>query len=132
MASTGPGGSDEVSDRQTGGIAAGYPLCGCRAVAPAWAKQQGPGMSRRAAHRDTAADSTDGRLSSEELSIVLSALWIWRGQLGRVGTEQPIPGLATAEARKNVDEIARKLGGDPDAYFFGLDLSQHSFGQPCH
>lgn len=130
VASTGEG-RDAAPEKQTGGIAATFALYG-RAVTSAWAKQQGLGMSRRAAHRDTAADSTDGRLSSDELSIVLSALWIWRGQLGRVGTEQPIPGLAAAEARKNVDEIARKLGGDPDAYFFGLDLSQQSFGQPCH
>jgi hypothetical protein len=29
------------------------------------------------------------------------------------------PGLATAESRKGVDEIARRLGGDPNLYFFG-------------
>jgi len=62
-------------------------------------------------------------LSPDELSFVLSALWIWRGQLGRVGSAQPIPGLGTAEARKDVDEIARKLGGDPNAYFYGLQPS---------
>ena len=39
--------------------------------------------------------------------------------MGRVGSGQPIPGLATAESRKSVDEIARKLGGDPNVYFFG-------------
>ena len=79
-------------------------------------------MNSQAARGNPAAGATDGDLSPDELSIVLIALWTWRGQLGRVGTEQPIPGLATAEARNNVDEIARKLGGDPDAYFFGLDL----------
>jgi hypothetical protein len=89
-------------------------------------------MKPRAALGDPAADGIDSDLSPDELSIVLTALWIWRGQLGRVGTEQTIPGLATAEARNNVNEIARKLGGDPDAYFFGLDLSQRSSGQPCH
>lgn len=87
-------------------------------------KHQDLGMRRRAAREVPAADSIDGHLSPDELSLVLSALWIWRGQLGRVGSAQPIPGLGTAEARKNVDEIARKLHGDPDAYFFGLDVSQ--------
>jgi hypothetical protein len=79
-------------------------------------------MKTRAARGKPAADVSDRDLSPDEVSIVLSALWIWRGQLGRVGSEQPIPGLAAAEARNNVNEIARKLGGDPDAYFFGLDL----------
>ena len=79
-------------------------------------------MKTQAARAKPAVATSDGDLSPDEVSIVLSALWIWRGQLGRVGTEQPIPGLATAKARNNVDEIARKLGGDPDAYFFGLDL----------
>ena len=80
-------------------------------------------MRRREARKVAAADGIDGHLSDDELSILLSALWIWRGQLGRVGSAQSIPGVGTAEARKNVDEIARKLGGDPDAYFFGLDIS---------
>lgn len=62
----------------------------------------------------------DDCLSSDELSVVLSALWVWRAQLGRVGSKPPIPGLAYPDDRKNVDEIARKLGGDPDEYFFGL------------
>jgi hypothetical protein len=81
-------------------------------------------MRRRAASEVAATDGIDGHLSADELSIVLSALWIWRGQLGRVGSAQAIPGMGTAEARQNVDEIARKLGGNPDAYFFGLDLTQ--------
>ena len=81
-------------------------------------------MRHRAALTVPAADNIDGHLSPEELSLVLSALWIWRGQLGRVGFAQPIPGLGTAEARKDVDEIARKLGGDPDGYYYGLQPSQ--------
>ena len=81
-------------------------------------------MRRRAAREVAATDGIDGHLSADELSIVLSALWVWRGQLGRVGSAQPIPGVGTAEARRNLDEIARKLGGDPDAYFFGLIPSQ--------
>jgi hypothetical protein len=89
-------------------------------------------MTRPGASGDPAAEGFDGDLSPDERSVVLRALWVWRGQLGRVGTQQPIPGLATTEARKNVDEIARKLGGDPDAYLFGLDLSQRGSGQPCH
>jgi hypothetical protein len=64
-------------------------------------------------------DVIDG-LSAEELSLVLSALWVWRGQLGRVGPTVPIPGLGTDEDRHVVDEIARKFGADPDAYFYGL------------
>ena len=103
-----------------------------RTVGPSGATQRGRGMKRPATSGDPAADGVDDDLSPVELSIVLRALWVWRGQLGRVGTEQPIPGLATVEARRNVDEITRKLGGDPDAYFFGLDLSQHGSGQPCH
>jgi hypothetical protein len=66
----------------------------------------------------------DGHLSNDELSFVLSGLWVLKGQLGRVGSRQTIPGLATAEAHKRVDGIARKLGGDPDAYFYGLRPSQ--------
>ena len=63
---------------------------------------------------------TPDDLSPDELSVVLGALWLWREQLGRVGSGQPIPGLASAQARQRVDEIARKLGGDPDRYFFGV------------
>ena len=70
------------------------------------------------------ADCVEAEFSPDELSIALSALWIWRAQLGRVGSEQSVPGLGTSKARKKVDEIARKLGGDPDAYFFGLHLTQ--------
>lgn len=81
-------------------------------------------MRCRVAPRIPEAGDMDGDLSKDELSIVVSALWVFKGQLGRVGSGQPIPGLATAEARKKVDEIARKLGGDPDAYFYGLQPSQ--------
>ena len=81
-------------------------------------------MRRRVEGEAAETDGIDGRLSADELSIVLSALWIWRGQMGRVGSAQLIPGAGTAEARRNLDEIARKLGGDPEAYFFGLDPSQ--------
>jgi hypothetical protein len=63
-------------------------------------------------------------LSAAERGVVLSALWLWRAQLGRIGSETPVPGLGTESSCKEVDEIARKLGGDPDAYFFGLDRSQ--------
>ena len=56
---------------------------------------------------------TDGHLSKDELFIVLSALWVRRSQLNGVGA-------ASAEARRSVDVIAQKLGGDPEAYFFGL------------
>jgi hypothetical protein len=80
-------------------------------------------MRRRLARRIPEAGDVDGHLSKDDLSIVLSALWVFRGQLGRVGSGQPIPGLATAEARMKVDEIARKLGGDPNAYFYGLQPS---------
>jgi hypothetical protein len=72
---------------------------------------------------DQRAASTNGvfsNLSADEVSLVLSALWLWRGQLGRVGSEMPIPGLGTLEARQTVDEVARKLGADPSAYFYGV------------
>ena len=81
-------------------------------------------MSRRAADKVPAAGVVEQRLCGDDLSIVLSALWVWKAQLGRVGSKQPVPGLASGEARKKVDEIARNLGGDPDAYFFGLQPSQ--------
>lgn len=124
LASTGEG-FDAALDRHIDGFVATFPLC-VRAVALACTNVQGLGMRGRAEHKDQSFDSIDGHLSSNEVSIVLSALWVWRGQLGRVGTAQPIPGLAAPEARNNVDEIARKLGGDPDAYFFGLDHSQRN------
>ncbi len=77
-------------------------------------------MTRKAA----AVDEIGDRLSDDELAIILSALWVWRGQLGKVGSAMPIPGLGIAEARQDVDEVARKLGADPDAYFYGLPPSQ--------
>lgn len=75
---------------------------------------------------DPVASVVDYGFSVDDVCLVLNALWVWRGQLGRVGSGQPIQGLGTAEASKNVGEIARKLGGDPDAYFFGLNFPQ------CH
>lgn len=75
-------------------------------------------MSRR-----TPRTATPDRLSADELSVVLGALWLWREQMGRVGSGQPIPGLASARVRGRVDEIARKFGGDPDLYFFGAATS---------
>jgi hypothetical protein len=69
-------------------------------------------------------ESDASALSAAERCAVLSALWIWRAQLGRIGSETPVPGLGTESFYKEVDEIARKLGGDPDAYFFGLDRCQ--------
>ena len=76
------------------------------------------------ARRKASANAVLGSLSADELSIVLSALWLWRGQLGRVGSGMPIPGLGTLEARQTVDEIARKLGADPGAYFYGVPPSR--------
>jgi hypothetical protein len=32
--------------------------------------------------------------------------------------------MGSEEYRLKVDGIAQKLGGDPDAYFFGLDVAQ--------
>jgi hypothetical protein len=66
---------------------------------------------------------SDGSLSEGDLSIVLSALWVWRAQLNGVGSGSTIPGLVNADVRKDVDRIAQKLGGDPEAYFFGLSPS---------
>jgi hypothetical protein len=80
-----------------------------------------PHMARKAV---AGADVVEGTLSAEELSLILSALWVWRSQLGSVGSEVPIPGLGNREARQAVDEIARKLGGNPDAYFYGLMPSE--------
>jgi hypothetical protein len=79
---------------------------------------------KRSVAREVSTDGAVDDLSLEKLPIVLSPLWLWRGQLGRIGSGQPIPGLAAAEARKNVDEIARKLGEDPDAYFFAVPPGQ--------
>jgi hypothetical protein len=72
------------------------------------------------------ADTFDGasQLSAEELSIVLRALWAWRGQLGDVCSRTPVPGLVSNEATRGVDELARKLGADPDAYLYGLKQSR--------
>ena len=62
--------------------------------------------------------------TQRQRSIALSALRVWRSQLGRVGSGQPVPGLATAEAMKEIDEVAKLLGGDPDSYSFGVHLSR--------
>jgi hypothetical protein len=59
-------------------------------------------------------------LSREELFIVLSALWVRRSHLDGVGS-------AGAEARRSVDAVAQKLGGDPEAYFFGLEPNHQHF-----
>jgi hypothetical protein len=83
-------------------------------------------VRRRSARAAPAGQTADG-LTPGELNTVLSALWLWRAQLGRVGCEQPIAGLSTAKARKGVEEIARKLGGDPGAYFFGVEFSMQMF-----
>ena len=87
------------------------------------AKHQDLGMRQQPSREILTADCVEAAFSPDEVSIVLSALWVWRAQLGRVGSEQPIPGLGTSKSRKEVDDIARKLGGEPDTYFFGLDLS---------
>jgi hypothetical protein len=81
-------------------------------------------MRNKPSREVVTADCVGAAFSPDELQITLSALWVWRAQLGRVGSEQPIPGMGTDESRKKADDIARKLGGDPDAYFFGLDLTQ--------
>ena len=65
-------------------------------------------------------DDADGCLSKDELIIVLSALWVRRSQLDGVST-------AGAEARRSLDVIAQKLGGDPEAYFFGLKSNHQHF-----
>ena len=88
------------------------------------AHHQGLGMKRNASRKVLDEDCVEADFSPDEVSIVLSALWIWRGQLGRVGSTQSVPGLGSVGAQKQVDEIARKLGGDPNTYFFGLDLAQ--------
>jgi hypothetical protein len=65
-------------------------------------------------------DDADECLSKDELFIVLSALWVRRSQLDGVGS-------ASAKARRSVDVIAQKLGGDPEAYFFGLRSNHQHF-----
>jgi hypothetical protein len=65
-------------------------------------------------------DDVDGSLSRDELFIVLSALWVRRSQLDGVGS-------VSAEARRSVDVIAQKLGGDPEAYFFGVQSTHQHF-----
>lgn len=76
------------------------------------------------ARRAASSNGAYVRLSDDEVSLVLSSLWLWRCQLGRVGSGMPIPGLGTLEARQTGDEIARKLGADPSAYFYGVQSSQ--------
>ncbi len=65
-------------------------------------------------------DDADGQLSKAEIFIVLSALWVRRSHLDGAGS-------GGVEARRSVDAIARKLGGDPDAYFFGLQPNHQHF-----
>ena len=72
------------------------------------------------ARKSKKAREVEERLSEEDLTIVLNALWVWRAQLNRVGSGSTIPGLVNEEVRQRVDRIARELGGDPEAYFFGL------------
>ena len=74
----------------------------------------------RLTRRRPQVDDVDRCLSKDELFIVLSALWVRRSQLDGVGS-------ASAEARRSVDVIARKLGGDPEAYFFGLKSNHQRF-----
>jgi hypothetical protein len=54
-----------------------------------------PHVAREAA----SADVVDRSLSADELSLVLSALWVWRSQLGRVGSEVPLD-LVSSGARR--------------------------------
>jgi hypothetical protein len=63
-------------------------------------------------------------LTPRHRAIALSALWVWRSQLGRVGSGQTVPGLASAEDIKEIEEVARLLGGNPESYCFGVDPSQ--------
>jgi hypothetical protein len=63
---------------------------------------------------------TNGHLSKDELFIVLSALWVRRSQLNGMSS-------ASAETRRSVDVIAQKLGGDPEAYFFGIEPNLQHF-----
>jgi hypothetical protein len=65
-------------------------------------------------------DDINWHLSKDELFIVLSALWVRRSQLNGVSP-------ASAETRRSVDVIAQKLGGDPEAYFFGLEPNLQHF-----
>lgn len=70
-------------------------------------------MKNRLARGLPETGAMDGHLSTDELSVVLSALWLRRAQLSGVGSP-------SAEAQKSIAQIVRKLGGDPEAYFFGL------------
>lgn len=74
----------------------------------------------RTAGRMQQVDGVDERLSKDELFIVLSALWVRRSQLDGVSS-------AGTKARRSVDAIAQKLGGDPEAYFFGLKPGHQHF-----
>jgi hypothetical protein len=87
--------------------------------------QSSQSMSKQQPSREVLTpDHSEAEFSPDERCIALSALWVWRAQLGRVGSDVPIPGMGTEEYRLKVNGIAQKLGGDPDAYFFGLDLPQ--------
>jgi hypothetical protein len=63
-------------------------------------------------------------LTPRHRNIALSALWVWRSQLGRVGSGQTVPGLASEAAIKEIEEVARLLGGNPESYCFGVDPSR--------
>jgi hypothetical protein len=63
-------------------------------------------------------------LTQRHRTIALSALWVWRSQLGRVGSGQAVPGLASKEDIEEIEEVARLLGGNPESYCFGVDPSQ--------
>ena len=83
-------------------------------------------VSRRTAPKNLPA--ANGRLlnipiNSDELHIVLDALWVWQAQLGRIGSDQAIPGLANTEFRLKVQAIVRKLGGEPESHLFGFAQS---------
>lgn len=60
-------------------------------------------------------------LTTRQRMIMMNALWVWRSQLGRVGSGQPVPGLASEAAISEVDEIARSLGGKPELFCFGVE-----------
>lgn len=74
---------------------------------------------RRRRHRKT----IDVELTQRQRDIVLSALLVWRSQLGRVASGQPIPGLASADAIKEVDELAQLLAKDSKTYSLGVGPS---------
>lgn len=81
-------------------------------------------MSKEPPRKLLESDCVAAEFTPDERAIALSALWIWQALAGRVGSAAPIPGMGTEEYRLKVDGIAQKLGGDPDAYFFGLDRNQ--------